>query len=327
MQAEIQSRLMVAKSCPRDEVEALDRIKTACQRVNLAQNAEYSYSRGGTEITGPTIDLLRVVANCWGNIDYGFRELSQANGESTVESFAWELETNAKNTKVFTVPHKRYTKNGSYPLTDPRDIYETVANNAERRVRACLEAIIPPDVVDEAVRECRSTLKSKVEITPERLKKMLEEFSRFGITKEQIEKRLGRRIDAIHPAQFISMGRICKSLQEGMSKPGDWFELEEGKEQQTASESLKAALKKQAEPKHERPPAADEVDETALAHARETFAGCQDEQGVEFELESAEKLELNEPTMAAVRGIAYDRIKALRQHATGGKKTQKQLTN
>jgi len=107
--AEIQAALTVAKHSRRDEVEAVDRIKTACQRVRLAEGAEYVYDRGGTEITGPTIDLLTVIANCWGNIQFGFRELTQGNGESTVEAFAWDLETNSKSVKVFTVPHKRVT--------------------------------------------------------------------------------------------------------------------------------------------------------------------------------------------------------------------------
>lgn len=248
VQAEIQSRLMVAKSCPRDEVDALDRIKTACERPGLAENSEYSYSRGGTEINGPTIDLLRVIANCWGNIDYGFRELSQANGESTIESYAWELETNAKNTKVFTVPHKRYTKQGSYALTDPRDIYETVANNAERRVRACLEAIIPPDVVDTAVSQCRDTLRANADVTPDSIKKLVAAFGALGVKAEQVEKRLGRRLDTMQPAQLVSLRRIYKSIQDGMSKPADWFEMEEAAAPQSAVDSAKDALRKKAEP-------------------------------------------------------------------------------
>jgi hypothetical protein len=312
VQAEIQSRLMVAKSCPRDEVEALDRIKTACQRINLAQSAEYSYSRGGTEITGPTIDLLRVVANCWGNIDYGFRELSQANGESAIEAYAWELETNAKNTKVFTVPHKRYTRNGSYPLTDPRDIYETVANNAERRVRACLEAIIPPDVVDEAVKECQSTLQSKVDITPDRLKKMLEEFGKFSVTKEQIEKRLGRRLDAIHPAQFISLGRICKSLQEGMSKAADWFQGEEDETPKSAADAAKDAMRKRqpVEPPEDttRPQSTDDVDADLVERFRATLAACKDADAIEAAIQATQALgDVSEATWKAIDGAVAAR--------------------
>lgn len=220
----------------------------------MAEGAEYVYDRGGTEITGPTIDLLTVIANCWGNIQFGFRELTQGHGESTVEAFAWDLETNSKSVKVFTVPHKRVTKRGTTALTDPRDVYELVANQAQRRVRACLEAIIPPDVVEDAVLECRATLSSKVSITPESIGKMVSAWAKVGVSKEQIEKRLGRRVDAIQPAQFVRFQAIYKSIQDGMSKPADWFEQPEGQQpQQTAADAAKDALRKQATTQTETP--------------------------------------------------------------------------
>lgn len=245
--AEIQAALTVAAARPRDEKRAVERIENACQRPGLADKAEYVYSRGGTDITGPTIDLLTVIANCWGNIQFGFRELSQRNGESEVETFAWDLESNSKRTVVFTVPHKRFTKSGTTPLKDPRDIYELVANNAQRRVRACLEAIIPPDVVEDAVLQCRATLSASAEVTPDAIKKLLTAFEKFGVTKEQVEKRIARRIDTMQPAQLVRMRQIYKSMTDSMSKPEDWFEVVETK--QESAETLKDKLAKKTAPK------------------------------------------------------------------------------
>jgi hypothetical protein len=314
VQAEIQSQLMVARTCPRDEVDALDRIKTACQRIGLAENSEYSYSRGGTEINGPTIDLLRVIANCWGNISYGFRELSQANGESTIESYAWELETNAKNTKVFTVPHKRYTKSGSYALTDPRDIYETVANNAERRVRACLEAIIPPDVVGEAVEECRATMRAKADVTPDAIKKLRDAYAKISVTTEQLEARLGRRLDSMQPAQLVSLRRIWKSIDDGMSKPADWFPVAEAEEQpKSAADAAKDALRKRqpAEPPEDttRPQTADDVDAGLVERFRGTMAECKDTESIEAAVQAMSAFgdEINEATWKAIDGAVAAR--------------------
>lgn len=252
--AEIQAALTVAKSFPRDEIGSLDRIKNSCQRNGLAEKAEYTYSRGGTEITGPTIDLLTCCANGWGNIQFGFRELSQANQESVVEAFAWDLETNSKRTLTFTVPHRRFTKGGSYPLTDPRDIYETVANNAQRRVRSCLEAVIPADVVDAAVAQCRETLKANCDLTPEVIKKVAEGFKKMGVSAEQIEKRIQRRLESMQPAQYLSLRRIWSSINDGMSRVEDWFEsagaTPTDEPPKTGVEAAKEALKskKKAEP-------------------------------------------------------------------------------
>lgn len=221
--AEIQAALMIARNTPRDQVACIDRIKNACQRIGLAERAEYAYSKGGTEITGPTIDLLTVVAGCWGNVQWGFRELSQQNGESTVECFAWDLESNAKRVLVINIAHKIKAGQSIKTLTDPREIYETVANNAQRRVRSCLESIIPSDVVDEAVEQCRETLRAKDPVTPEKVAKLVEAFAKYGVSKEDIEARIQRRLDTLTPAQMISLKRIGKSLADGMSTKEDWF--------------------------------------------------------------------------------------------------------
>jgi hypothetical protein len=254
--AEIQAALTVAKHCRRVEQESVDRIMVSCQRIGLAEKSEYVYNRGGTDITGPTIDLLTVIANCWGNIQFGFRELAQRPprhpgeaGESEVEAFAWDLETNSKRCVTFTVQHKRVTDKGRKVtmLTDPRDIYELVANNAQRRVRACLEAIIPPDIVEDAVMQCRATLKETAQVTPESIAKLVDAFEKLGVTKQQIETKLGRRLDTMQPAQLVNMRRIYKSISDGISQPGDWFAVEEESEApKSATTSVKEALRKKA---------------------------------------------------------------------------------
>ena len=107
---EVQAAMIVAKHFPRDERVACDRILNACTRRSLAEGAIYSYSRGGTEVSGPSIRLAECIAQNWGNIDFGYIELEQKNGESQVMAYAWDLETNTRQSKVFSVPHRRDTK-------------------------------------------------------------------------------------------------------------------------------------------------------------------------------------------------------------------------
>lgn len=243
---EIQASLQVAKAFPRDEKEALDRILLSCQRVGVAEEATYSYSKGGTEITGPSIKLLEVVAQHWGNIDFGFREIGRFRatpgqpGESIVEAFAWDLQNNVRRKAQFSVPHEIKAYDRMKPLVDERDIYEWMANNAQRRVRTCLENIIPRDIVDAALDQCAKTLKEKAPVTPEGIAKLMEAFAKQGVTKEQIEARLQRRIDTMTPAQMAAMRRIWKSIDEGVSKSADWFKSEQPPEQPTADGKSKA---------------------------------------------------------------------------------------
>lgn len=225
--AEIQAAMTVAKKFPRDEKAAVDRILNACTRPTLAEASLYTYSRGGTEISGPSIRLAEALAQNWGNLQFGIRELEQRPGESTVEAFAWDIETNVRQTKTFQVKHIRdrsERKGGAVALTDSRDIYELTANQGARRLRACILGVIPGDVVEAAQRQCEATLKTKAEVTPERIASLVEKFSEFGVTKEQIEKRIQRRIDTIQPAQMVSLGKVYNSLKDGMSAAIDWFE-------------------------------------------------------------------------------------------------------
>lgn len=222
--AEIQGALTVAAARPRNVNDAIDRIMTACQRARLAENATYQYSKGGQSITGPSIRLMEAIAGAWGNITFGFRELSQSHGESTVEAFAWDLETNTKRTVTFVVPHRMKTGNSYKQLIDPREIYEYVANQSQRRVRSCLENVIPRDIVEDAVDECGRTLSAKVEVTPDTIKKMVLHFHKeYGVSKAQIEQRLQRRIESMTPANMIAMRRIVTSLKDGVAEPSDFF--------------------------------------------------------------------------------------------------------
>jgi hypothetical protein len=222
--AEVQAAVVMARRFPRDEMRAVEKIKNACSRPTLAESAVYQYSRGGSDISGPSIRLAEAVAQSWGNVQYGVRELEQRNAESTCEAFAWDMETNTRVVKQFQVPHIRHTKRGDTVLTDPRDIYEMVANQGARRVRACILGIIPADVVEDAVKQCEATLSAVADTTPEGLKKVADAFAAYGVTVKQLEARIQRRFDSITPAQVVGLRKIIVSIKDGMSKPDDWFD-------------------------------------------------------------------------------------------------------
>jgi hypothetical protein len=250
---EVQAMMVIAKKFPRDQVQAMDRILQSFTRPTLAEGALYSYNRGGSDVTGPSIRCAEAIAQMWGNLSFGIRELDQRNGESTVEAFAWDLESNTRQVKVFQVPHMRHTKRGSYRLEDPRDIYEMVANQGARRLRACILGVIPGDVIEAATRQAEVTLTTTADTSPEAIKKMVDAFAGFGVTREQIEKRIQRRLDSITPALMVQMKKVYQSLRDGMSSTADWFEVEasvpaaDGAQSASRTESVKDKIKGRAQ--------------------------------------------------------------------------------
>ncbi len=234
--------LEIAQRFPRDERKAMDRILTACTRPSLAEKALYAYARGGTNISGPSIRLAETLAQCWGNLDFGFREIERRKGESSVESFAWDKETNTTARRAVQVAHVRDTRQGAKILTDGRDIYELIANDAARRTRAAILALIPADVVDAAVQQVNKTLTTSIKITPELTENLVTKFGAIGVPLEALEKNIQRRIDTITPALVIRLRTIYNSINDGMSKPTDWFEIDpepDGSRVVTLREKLK----------------------------------------------------------------------------------------
>lgn len=224
---EVQGQIVMAKKFPRNEVISSNRIVTACKRKKLAEKAEYEYPRGGQKVTGPSIRLAEALAQNWGNIDFGYIELERRTNETQVMAYAWDLETNSRQTKVFTVPHVRETKGGNIPLTNPRDIYELVANQAARRVRSCILGIIPGDIVEEAIEQCHRTL---IEGEKKPLADLIKDMARifqdeFSVPLESIEKYIGCKSSAFSMNDLIRLKKVYTSLKDGMSKREEVFEL------------------------------------------------------------------------------------------------------
>lgn len=224
--AEAQGKLIIAKNFPRNEYEAYAKAIEACKRRSLAEKAIYSYPRGKETITGPSIRLAEELARCWGNIDFGIKELSQKEGESEMQAYCWDMETNTMSSQTFVVAHVRDTKYGAKKLTEQRDIYENNANMAGRRLRARILAVLPPDLVEKAVLECRKTLSGNND-TPisDRIKGMVIAFEKFGIKVDTIEKRLGRKIDSMTNEDITEYVGIYNSLKDGNTSVSEWFDV------------------------------------------------------------------------------------------------------
>lgn len=193
--AEVQAAVVVAQSHPRDKARALNEALESCRTREVAENAFFKFPRGGQSVSGETIHLARELARCWGNIDYKIAELSRDDdaGASEMMAIAWDLETNARASLTFIVPHLRDKRGGAERLTDVRDIYENNANMGARRLRECIFAVLPKYLVQAAADECRNTLETRnAEVPlPKRIADALSAFAKIGIDKSRIEAKLG----------------------------------------------------------------------------------------------------------------------------------------
>lgn len=224
---EVQAAMVIAKKFPRNEAESFNRIMQACKRKTLAEQSMYEYPRGDTKVTGPSIRLAEAMAQNWGNMDFGIIELEQKNGESQVMAYAWDLETNTRQTKIFSVPHVRATRKGNKALSDPRDIYELVANQGARRLRACILGVIPGDVIEAAIVQCNTTLlgQNKAPLA-DLVREAVALFSQdYGVTVVMLEKFIGCKSESFSMNDLVRLKKVYRALKDGMAKREDYFEL------------------------------------------------------------------------------------------------------
>lgn len=219
---QVRGAIFMARQFPRDEGRALKRIEGACQNARLAEIASYAYPRGGQTIVGPSIRLAEVLAQNWGNLQFGLKWVDRNKDESRIVAFCWDLETNVHREAEFVVPHIRDTKKGPVVLTDERDIYEIAANMGARRLRSAILAIIPRHIVDAAVDQCGRTLEQQGSIEKKRAD-VVAALGKHGVLPTQIEERIGKKIHAMTGPEYVQLQRIAVSLNEGASKVEQWF--------------------------------------------------------------------------------------------------------
>lgn len=227
--AEVQAAVLVAQQCPRDVQAAIAAMRVSCGLLGLAERAFYRYNRGGKAVTGPTVHLARELARVWGNIDYGFKELSRDGDRSEILAYAWDQETNARNSISVINPHARDTKDGVKELTDLRDIYESNANNAARRLRQTIFAVLPPWFVEEAQELCNRTLQrgadagQKEKPLPSRIADIINTYAELGVDDEALTRKVGRPTSKWMATDVAQLVVIGKSIRRGETTVEDEF--------------------------------------------------------------------------------------------------------
>jgi hypothetical protein len=225
--AEVQAAVIVAQQCPRSIDRAVRDMQRSCAQKSLAEKAFFRYSRGGNQISGPSVQLARELARCFGNTQYGIVELRRDDGfgQSEMLAFSWDLETNTRSSTTFIVPHIRDTRDGAKPLTDMRDIYENNANNGARRLREMIFAILPGWYTEDAVAACYATLAADDNdgTITERISQAVEGFGRIGVTAGQLEQKLGAPQTRWTPYDLAQLRVIYRSLERGEVRKEEEF--------------------------------------------------------------------------------------------------------
>ena len=137
-------------------------------------------------------------------------------GESEMQAWAWDVQTNSRSSSTFIVPHKRDKKGGPERLTDLRDIYENNANMGARRLREAIFSILPPWFTEEAKERCARTIEhGGGRPLPERIEGAVRTFERIGVTVDRLEQKLGRDRDRWTQYDIAQLIVTHRSIERG----------------------------------------------------------------------------------------------------------------
>lgn len=272
--AQVQAGMTIAKRFPRDEQEAMTKALRTCAVAEFAEGAEYVFPRGGKSVRGASIRLLEEITRHWKNIEWSVMEITrdETAGQSLAQTYAVDLENNTWSRRQFIVPHRRDVSEGSKDLKSDRDIYEMVANMGSRRVRACLEGLIPQYVIDGCVKACRDTLAKRDKEKPlaQRIVTLVETFKTLTppVTETQLSKWLkGRPVTEMRENEYQDLRAIGRSLKDGVARIEDHFE------QATVADAMNSKRAAATPPKTTTPaPAAEPPAEHAAEKAAEPAA-------------------------------------------------------
>lgn len=227
--SEVKSAMVMARQFPRDEDSARVALTKACRRVTFAKDATYSFSRGGSPITGPSVELARQAARLWGNIDHSMRIVSKDLDYIHVSGTAIDLQTNTRST-VEDKFRRLIQRKDRWVEPDERDERELTNRRAAMCVRNAILQVLPADLIEDAQEEAGKTMlaaaRKELQENPEdRIKRMAAAFSDVGVTVDMIEKRLGHAMKVTTPEELVTMTQVFKSIKAGNTTRDKEFDV------------------------------------------------------------------------------------------------------
>jgi len=222
--AEVAAAVQVAQMNPRDMRRAWEDMREACSRLALAEHAFYKVPNRGT---GPSVHLARELLRIWGNADAGVHELRRddVKGESEIRAYAWDQQTNVRQSRTIQVPHQRMAGKERKPLSDLTDVYLNNQNIGARMVRECIFNILPADFAAEAQELCRKTVENgDGKPLDQRITEMTAAFkTSLRVTVAQIETRIGRKRGQWTAADVADLRIVFSSIQRRETTVDDEF--------------------------------------------------------------------------------------------------------
>src|SRR5690606_16214410 len=208
----------------------------------------YSFPRGNQIVTGPSVQLAREIARCWGNIRFGLRVVSMDDQMVHIRGYAYDAETNAYVEAEDKFSKLIFRRGRGWVQPDERELRELVNRRGAILVRNCILQVVPSDIVEDAQRVVQETLRKAAqgEIDQNRddaIRRLALAFDGLGVSTEVLERYLGHPLSAITAEEIAHLRGVYKSIVDGHTRTVDHFDLSNGRQQSDSNAELNSRLK------------------------------------------------------------------------------------
>lgn len=246
-QSSIQSRITQALARPRDYDTVRVAILKDCSRPVFAEKAKYRIPRGKKkdEVTGEWVDNIIEGASirfaesairAFGNADVSQTTIYDDDEKRIIDCVVLDLEKNiswSRQTTVEKTIERRTLKKGQVPIASRLNSYgDTVyilpagdddlamkeGAQCSKALRTCIMRVLPTDIVEEAMRKVDSVMEKGIKTDPDAARKnLVDSFVTLGVKPiDLIEYMGGQQIDALTPAQLVSLQYLWVGLKDGV---------------------------------------------------------------------------------------------------------------
>jgi hypothetical protein len=214
--ANIDGQVSTAKAYPRDMAKSVSNaVFIATMDKETASSCTYSVPRAGKAITGPSIHMARIIAQCWGNMRVEAKVIDITDKHVISQAVCWDLENNVA-VKI-EVRRSIMTKNGRMS-----DDMITVTGNAGNSIayRNAVYNVVPKSVIDKVYNSAMVVLTGDISDEAKLIKKRKQVIAQlekaYGVTEEEILKAVGKsKLEHIGSDEIIVLIGIGTAIKEG----------------------------------------------------------------------------------------------------------------
>jgi len=214
--AQVDVQISTAKLYPRNNKRSLENaIFTATIDKETAATCTYSVPRGGKAITGPSVHLAKILAQCWGNMRIEAKVIEVGDKHVTSQAVAFDLENNV----AIKVEVKRSIMTRSGRMNDDMIVVTGNAGNSIA-LRNAILSVIPKAIVDKVYNSAKSTITGDISDATKLLKRRKQVvdglIQTYGLTEKEILSPIGKAaIDHVTADDIVVLIGIGQAIKDG----------------------------------------------------------------------------------------------------------------